>query len=236
MVRSSGRLGYIAATIAMLAAPLTCEAQQGPCSAGTAAVSISPGTFTGAQLNSLTDDQFGMYAAGYIDALQAATMIGVNEHCRKALQACVIGSDRAYLVATIRKYLRENPNRWDEQSNNILYNVLFSHCLTKLNTDDAHTANNESLAPRPDHRLHRLRGSARDRAGLDAARRGRVFLVPGAYAGRKGSAFDSNPLGVEGSRNWYGQRSASVGFFPAFGRRAPVWAPQCSARCEMWCG
>jgi hypothetical protein len=32
-------------------------------------------------------------------------------------------------VRKIRKYLRENPNRWNEQSNNILYNVLFSHCL-----------------------------------------------------------------------------------------------------------
>jgi hypothetical protein len=77
----------------------------------------------------LSDDQLGMYAAGYVDALQAATMIGVSEHCRKALQTCVIGSDRAHFVATIRKYLRENPNRWDEKSNNILYNALFSHCL-----------------------------------------------------------------------------------------------------------
>jgi hypothetical protein len=31
-----------------------------------------------------------MYAAGYVDALQAATMIGVTEHCRKALQSCVL--------------------------------------------------------------------------------------------------------------------------------------------------
>lgn len=56
-------------------------------------------------------------------------MIGVTEHCRKALQTCINGSDRAQFVAKIRKYLRENPNRRDEQSNNILYNVLFSHCL-----------------------------------------------------------------------------------------------------------
>src|SRR5262245_945386 len=119
----------IAITIAMIAAPLNCEAHQWPCTAGTSVVSISPGCFTGAELNALSDDQLGMYAAGYVDALQAATMIGVTEPCRKALQTCAIGRGRADLVAAIREYLRKNPNRWDERSNNILYNALFSHCL-----------------------------------------------------------------------------------------------------------
>src|SRR5262249_33949353 len=36
----------------------------GPCTAGTSVVSISPGFFTGAELNALSDDQLGMYAAG----------------------------------------------------------------------------------------------------------------------------------------------------------------------------
>src|SRR5262245_54108341 len=129
MLKRWTSLGSIALTIAIFAAPLNCEAQQGPCAAGTSVVSISPGFFTGAELNSLSDDQLGMYAAGYVDALQAATMIGVTERCRKALQTCVIRSDKTDFVAEIRKYLRENPNRWDEQSSSILYNVLFSHCL-----------------------------------------------------------------------------------------------------------
>lgn len=122
----------------MLAAPLNCEAQQGPCTAGTSVISISPGFYTGAELNSLSDDQLGMYAAGYVDALQAATMIGVTEHCRSTLQTCVIGQDRANFVTTIRKYLRENPNRWDERSNNILYNALFGRCLRLVDDPAAH--------------------------------------------------------------------------------------------------
>jgi hypothetical protein len=52
-------------------------------------------------------------------------MIGVTEQCRRALQACVIGEGRADFVVALRKYLRENPNRWDERSNGILFNVLF---------------------------------------------------------------------------------------------------------------
>ena len=114
-------------TVAVI--PLRCEAQQGPCSAATAQITITPGFFTGDDLNLLTDDQLGMYAAGYVDGLQAATIIGVTEQCRRTLQSCVIGKGRADLVAAIRKYLREHPNWWYERSNGILYNVLFSQCL-----------------------------------------------------------------------------------------------------------
>lgn len=68
-----------ATVLGLLAAPLSCAAQQGQCTSETTQVSITPGFFTGANLNSLSDDQLGMYAAGYVDALQAATMIGVAE-------------------------------------------------------------------------------------------------------------------------------------------------------------
>jgi hypothetical protein len=37
----------------------------------------------------MSDDQLGMYAAGYVDAFQAATMVGIREQCRQALQTCV---------------------------------------------------------------------------------------------------------------------------------------------------
>ena len=107
------------------------QALQGPCAAGVGQVSISKGFFTGAELHALSDQELEMYAAGYVDALQAATMIGVTEPCRRALQACVIGRTNSELAATVRKYLRENPNRWGEQSNGILYNVLFSPCLLR---------------------------------------------------------------------------------------------------------
>src|SRR5262245_15566571 len=80
---------WIVAVLGLLDAPLSCESQQGQCPAGTTQVSITPGLYTGANLSSLSDDQLGMYAAGYVDALQAATMIGVAEQWRRALPACV---------------------------------------------------------------------------------------------------------------------------------------------------
>ena len=105
------------------------HAQQGPCAAGAKQVTISKGFFTGAELNALSDHALAMYAAGYVDALQAATIVGMTERCRRALQTCVTGRTSSDLAAKVRRYLRENPNRWDEQSNGILYNVLFSQCL-----------------------------------------------------------------------------------------------------------
>jgi hypothetical protein len=118
-----------AVALSLMSASLRCAAQQEPCNPGTTEVTVTPGFFTGRELNSLTDDQLGMYAVGYVDALQTATAIGVTEQCRRALQACVIGQGRVDFVAAIRKYLREHPNWWDERSNGILYNVLFSQCL-----------------------------------------------------------------------------------------------------------
>ena len=120
---------YATVVVSFISIPLSCQAQQTPCSPGRSEVSVTPGGFTGAELSSLTDDQLGMYAAGYVDAIQATTIIGVTEQCRRALQACVTGQGRADYVRSIRRYLRENPNRWDERSNGILYNVLFSQCL-----------------------------------------------------------------------------------------------------------
>jgi len=80
-----------AVAFALISTPLRRAAQQGPCNPGTPEVTVTPGFFTGRELNSLTDDQLGMYAAGYVDALQTATAIGVAEQCRRALLACVIG-------------------------------------------------------------------------------------------------------------------------------------------------
>lgn len=104
-------------------------AQQGPCSAIDRKVTISKGFYTGVELNALNDHDLEMYTAGYVDALQAATMIGVTEQCRRALQTCVVGRTQSELAATVRKYLRENPDRRGGQSNALLYNAIFSQCL-----------------------------------------------------------------------------------------------------------
>src|SRR5262245_34485103 len=117
----------VVVAFALTSASLSTTAEH--CDPGTHQVSVTPGHFTGEELNSFSDDQLGMYAAGYVDAFQAATIVGVTERCRQALQACVSGQGRADFVLAIRKYLREHPNWWHERSNSILYNVLFSQCL-----------------------------------------------------------------------------------------------------------
>ena len=109
--------------------PPSSHAQQGPCSAVDRKVTVSKAFYTGVELNALTDHDLAMYAAGYVDALQAATVIGVTEQCRGALQMCVVGRSSSELAALVRKYLRENPSRLTGQSHALLYNAIFSRCL-----------------------------------------------------------------------------------------------------------
>ena len=66
-------------------------AQEGPCAPADRQVTVSKGFYTGVELDALNDHDLAMFAAGYVDAVQAATMIGVTEPCRKALQTCVVG-------------------------------------------------------------------------------------------------------------------------------------------------
>jgi hypothetical protein len=124
------RLGSAAILVLSTFAVLPASrAQQGPCATVEGRVTVSKGFYTGVELNALSDHDLGMYAAGYVDALQAATMIGVTEPCRRALQACAVGRVNSELAAMVRRYLRENPNRWEGQSNALLYNAIFSQCL-----------------------------------------------------------------------------------------------------------
>src|SRR5215470_6128489 len=101
----------VAAVLFPFSGTVNSTAQQEPCTAGKNVVYITPSIFTGAELQLLSDEQLNV-CCGYVDAVQASTMIGVTEHCRRALQTCVIGQGRADFVAAIRKYLPENPNRW----------------------------------------------------------------------------------------------------------------------------
>ena len=133
MISSTAKYEALACALLLAAStcflPPTSRAQQGSCGAGDRQITVSQGFYTGAELNALADPELAMYAAGYVDALQAATMIGVAEPCRRALQRCVAGRNAAELAKVVRTYLREHPNRWDGQSNALLYNAIFSRCL-----------------------------------------------------------------------------------------------------------
>lgn len=126
---TSKRFGSLLLAALTFAFPRPSDAQQGWCAAADTQVTVSKGFYTGVELNALDDHDLALYAAGFVDALQAATMIGVKEQCRRAMQACVVGRTNSQLAAMVRKYLRENPNRWEEDSNALLYNAIFSRCL-----------------------------------------------------------------------------------------------------------
>jgi len=134
MTTSSVRIvaGLVPLLVSVCALISVVHAQRGPCAAADRQVKGSPAFYTGYDLNALNDHDLEMYAAGYVDALQAATVIGVTETCRQALQKCVMGRSSSELAQRVRRYLREHPNRWDGQSHALLYNALFSQCLNQL--------------------------------------------------------------------------------------------------------
>jgi hypothetical protein len=86
----------IAAVVVLLLLPAVSwvplgHAQSAPCAAAGPEVKASPAFYTGYDLNALSDHDLEMYASGYVDVLQAATVIGVTELCRQMLQRCVMG-------------------------------------------------------------------------------------------------------------------------------------------------
>jgi hypothetical protein len=108
MIRlTSKRFGSLLLAFLTFAFPQPSDAQQGWCAAADTQVTVSKGFYRGVELNALDDHDLAMYAAGFVDALQAATTIGVTERCRRALQACVAGRSNTELAAMVRKYLRE---------------------------------------------------------------------------------------------------------------------------------
>jgi hypothetical protein len=57
-------------------------------------------------------------------------LISAPLRCAAQQEPCDPGTIEVTVTpGLIRKYLREHPNWWDERSNGILYNVLFSQCL-----------------------------------------------------------------------------------------------------------
>ena len=76
---TSKRFGSLLLALLTFAFPRPSDAQQGWCAAANTQVTVSKGFYRSVELNALDDHDLAMYAAGFVDALQAATMIGVTE-------------------------------------------------------------------------------------------------------------------------------------------------------------
>lgn len=90
---------------------------------------IGNGYLTGATLNELSERDLGMYVAGYVDALQAGMIIGVQEECYRKIRWCSENRTNTQFAAMVKKYLRENPANWHQMGGLIVYNAMFGECL-----------------------------------------------------------------------------------------------------------
>ena len=69
-----------------------------PCTSTQPAM-VSNSYFDGSRLNDLNERELSIYAIGFVEAYVSATLIGVSEQCRQALQTCVVRRNSRQLAA-----------------------------------------------------------------------------------------------------------------------------------------
>lgn len=92
-------------------------------------VNVGNGYLNGHGLREMTDRDLASYAMGYIDALVSGNMFGMNRACLTMIAECTKGRSNTQLAAMTRKFLKDNPERWHERANMLLYEVILRRCM-----------------------------------------------------------------------------------------------------------
>lgn len=87
------------------------------------------GYATGERLVEMPDLQLESYVAGIADALLATPLIGVSADCENHMYRCIEGRSVPQLTAIVRKYINENPDRWHDGANALVYRALILPCV-----------------------------------------------------------------------------------------------------------
>lgn len=61
----------------------------------------------------MSDHDMHVYAAGMVDAISASSYVGSNYDCVSAITRCLSGRNSVQVGGVVRKYIRDNPERWD---------------------------------------------------------------------------------------------------------------------------
>ena len=87
------------------------------------------GFVTGNSLRYYDEASVALYIMGYIDALFSATIYGMRQVCIKEIHDCLSQKPASQLAAIVKKFLNDNPERWHEAGNSIVYNALLRRCF-----------------------------------------------------------------------------------------------------------
>ena len=115
-------------TIILGLSAVSTTANANSCATSESSISMF-GFLSGNQLRELDDYALGVYSVGYLDALYSANRFGMRKECLTEISNCIGRKPVSQLAAIVKKYLNDNPERWDESGHSIVYNALLRRCL-----------------------------------------------------------------------------------------------------------
>lgn len=95
---------------------------------GDPGVYVKSGVHTGQSYMAAGYEQRVGYAAGLLDGLLLAPLMGGRGEVVERLRVCVIGMSDTQLAAILDKYTQENPSRWHQPMNIIGYSAIILAC------------------------------------------------------------------------------------------------------------
>ncbi len=120
---------FIAAAI--VAVPLLIQPAQAKwqCIDETRKYVVSGGVLDGHGMRELSDLSLGYYTIGFVDALAVSDLFGASEICREAIKRCTANRKGPQYVAIMRKFLQDNPEKWHERANMLIFDAVLRPCM-----------------------------------------------------------------------------------------------------------
>ena len=89
---------------------------------------INQGFFKSEEFLHMSQAQREGFAAGLVDGIYLAPLMGAPEQNIEHFNKCVTGMSSTQVAAIIEKFLKEHPEMWHQFLNVEAYNALFATC------------------------------------------------------------------------------------------------------------
>lgn len=91
-------------------------------------VAIRPGFYDGNAYLRLGQAQKVAYISGVLDGIYMAPILDAKNTRIEGLHRCIDGMTNIQICAIVNKFLQENPARWHEPMNNLVYLAIIKAC------------------------------------------------------------------------------------------------------------
>ena len=96
-----------------------------------AAGALGTGFKTGTDCVRLSDNEIEAYMVGVTDGLLVSPVVGASESCILHYHKCMQGMTNYQLGAVLRKWLKENPERWHQGCNIASWRAIHEMCAER---------------------------------------------------------------------------------------------------------